>query len=140
MKSDKAMHYISAPYRTNTLIQRIRRCIAQVQIPPTNGRVIDLAPWPEYIDEDGIIHFTENGRPEAERMRNVKRKVDILVMATGYSQEFPMLDETYPRPSDADIRRIWKTGDETVGFIGFVRPSFGKIILVYYCTGRYNSD
>ncbi|KAH8812272.1 hypothetical protein F5884DRAFT_820216 [Xylogone sp. PMI_703] len=126
-KSDRAIPYISAPYRSNSLLHRIRRCIAQVPIPPTNGRVIDLAPWPDYIDKDGIIHFIDNGRPEAERMRNVKRKVDVLVMATGYSQEFPFLDETYPRPDDADIRNVWQSGDETVGFIGFVRPSFGAI-------------
>ncbi|RFU24649.1 hypothetical protein B7463_g11692, partial [Scytalidium lignicola] len=126
-KSDRAISYISAPYRSNSLIHRIRRTIAQVPIPPTNGRVIDLAPWPDHIDKDGIVHFTENSRPEAERMRTVKRKVDVLVMATGYTQEFPFLDETYPRPDDADIRQIWKTGDETVGFIGFVRPSFGAI-------------
>jgi dimethylaniline monooxygenase (N-oxide forming) len=124
------MPYISAPYRrSNSLVQRIRSKIAQVPLPTTNGRVIDLAPWPEYIDKQGIIHFSENGRLEAERMRNIHRPVDILVFATGYTQEFPFLDgQSYPRPEDADIRRIWKDGDESVGFIGFVRPSFGEYI------------
>ncbi|KAH8593605.1 hypothetical protein B0O99DRAFT_206776 [Bisporella sp. PMI_857] len=126
-KSSRAMPYISTPYRSKSLLHRIRSFIAQIPLPETNNRVIDLAPWPSHIDDDGIIHFTENGRPEAERMRNVKRKVDVLVFATGYDQTFPFLDETYPRPEDADIRRVWKTGDETVGYIGFLRPSFGAI-------------
>jgi dimethylaniline monooxygenase (N-oxide forming) len=119
------MPYISAPYRSRSLLHRIRSSIAQVKLPDTKGRVIDLAPWPSHIDSNGVIHFTENGRPESHTMRDVKRKVDVLVFATGYDQTFPFLDNTYPRPEDADIRRVWKTGDETVGYIGFVRPSFG---------------
>lgn len=96
-----------------------------MQLPDTDNRIIDLAPWPSHIAEDGVVHFIDNGRPEAERMRDVKRKVDVLIFATGYDQAFPFLDETYPRPEDADIRRVWKAGDESVGYIGFVRPSFG---------------
>ncbi|KEF51282.1 uncharacterized protein A1O9_12632 [Exophiala aquamarina CBS 119918] len=76
------------------------------RIPDTNGRTIDLAPWPDHIDKDGIIHFVDNGRPEAKRMSRIKRKVDMMIMATGYTQTFPFLDATYPRPEDADIRRI----------------------------------
>lgn len=119
------MPYISAPYRSKSLLHRIRSSILQVQLPDTEGRVIDLAPWPAHIDSKGVIHFIDNGRPEAHAMRGVKRKVDVLVFATGYDQTFPFLDKAYPRPEDADIRRIWKTGDETVGYIGFIRPSFG---------------
>ncbi|KAH8665114.1 hypothetical protein BGZ60DRAFT_489609 [Tricladium varicosporioides] len=126
-KSSRAMPYISAPYRSRSLLHRIRSSIAQVQLPDTKGRVIDLAPWPSHIDANGIIHFTDNGRPEAHTMRNVRRKVDVLIFATGYDQTFPFLDKTYPRPEDADIRRIWKMRDETVGYIGFIRPSFGAI-------------
>ncbi|RDW75528.1 FAD protein [Coleophoma cylindrospora] len=126
-KSSRAMPYISAPYRSKSILQRIRSSILQVNLPDTKGRVIDMAPWPSHIDEDGIIYFTESRRPEAEKMRYVRRKVDVLIFATGYDQKFPFLDESYPRPENADIRRIWKTGDESVGYIGFVRPSFGAI-------------
>lgn len=94
-------------------------------MPNTDGKMIDLAPWPDYIDKDGILHFVDNGRLEIRSMPQINRKVDMLVMATGYTQKFPFLDATYPRPEDADIRRVWKQGDESVGFIGFVRPSFG---------------
>ena len=119
------MPYISAPYRSKSILHRVRSFIAQVPLPNTNNRVIDLAPWPSHIDSDGVIHFMESGRPEGQKMRDIKRKVDVLIFATGYDQTFPFLDETYPRPEDADIRRVWKTGDESVGYIGFIRPSFG---------------
>ena len=93
--------------------------------PDLKGRQIDLAPWPDHIDEDGIVHFQDNGRPEYQTMKHVVCKPDIVVCATGYTQIFPFLDESYPTVFDADIRRVWKTGVEDVGFMGFVRPSFG---------------
>lgn len=33
----------------------------------------------------------------------------------------------YPTPSTVDTRAIWASGDPSVAFIGFVRPSFGAI-------------
>jgi dimethylaniline monooxygenase (N-oxide forming) len=101
----------------------------QVPFPDTAGRVIDLAPWPDFIDEDGVAHFIENGRPEAESMREKVCKPDILIFATGYTQEFRFLDKTYPMSKDADMRQIWKQGDVTVGFIGFVRPGIGEMLI-----------
>jgi dimethylaniline monooxygenase (N-oxide forming) len=120
------MPYISAPYRSTGLVERIRSSIIQAAIPDTGGKKIDLAPWPESIDAQGRVHFRATSRPEAARMQGLECKPDVLVLATGYSQSFPFLDANYPTPDEADIRSVWKTGDETVGFIGFVRPSFGK--------------
>ncbi|QDS74430.1 hypothetical protein FKW77_006147 [Venturia effusa] len=126
-KSMKAMPYLSAQYRTNSLLNKLRACIAQVRIPETGGRKIDLAPWPSHFDEKGVVRFTENGRPEAEVMRNKTVRPDIVILATGYTQSFPFFDSSYPTPQDANIRRIWREGDESIGFIGFVRPSLGAI-------------
>jgi len=98
-----------------------------VPIINTGSRTIDLAPWPEYIDSDGIVKFIENSRPEADRMKSKICKPDIVVFATGYSQNFPFLDDSYGTPLQADRRGVWKTGDESVGFIGFVRPAIGAI-------------
>ena len=120
------MPYISAPYRTHSLVNNIRSSILQVPIAETGGRQIDLAPWPESIDKNGIVKFRDNGRPEAKKMRSKACKPDVLIFATGYKQEFCFLDKSYATPDEANIRNIWKSGDETVGFIGFVRPSFGK--------------
>ncbi|KAJ5001385.1 tRNA (adenine-n -)-methyltransferase non-catalytic subunit [Colletotrichum sp. SAR 10_66] len=35
--------------------------------------------------------------------------------------------EGYPKPDDLNIRGIWRRGDVTAGFIGFVRPGIGAI-------------
>lgn len=125
-KSTKAMPYISAQYRTTSLLDSLRSCIAQVPIPDTFGRTINLAPWPKNIGEKGVVRFVENGRIESTMMKRIVCKPDIVVLATGYTQTFKFLDETYPRPADANMRSIFDNKDATVGFIGFVRPSFGK--------------
>ncbi len=73
-----------------------------------------------------MVKFVDSDRPEAAVMKTKVVKPDVLVFATGYTQDFSFLDESYPVPADADMRSIWKTGDETVGFFGFERPSLGK--------------
>jgi dimethylaniline monooxygenase (N-oxide forming) len=125
------MPYISEQYRKNTLGNKIRSSIIQVPLIDTQDRKIDLAPWPKEINEKGIVKFVENGRPEAEMMRKVVCKPDVMILATGYTQAFDFLDETYPTPQEATIRSVWKENDESVGFIGFVRPSFGTSSLPY---------
>jgi dimethylaniline monooxygenase (N-oxide forming) len=131
-KSTKAMPYISKQYRTNSFVNILRSYIAQVPLANTHGRMIDLAPWPKEIDEKGIVRFVENGQAEAEVMRKKVCRPDVLVLATGYTQSFPFLDSTYPTPNQANMRTVWKEGDSTVGFMGFLRPSFGKKVLLEY--------
>lgn len=130
---------MSAPYRPkeHSLLEKMRSTI--IAIPPvdTDGRQIDLAPWPERIDEDGVVHFRDNKRIEYERMKDANIKPDIIVFATGYKQEFPFLNNNnasskgdakpYPTASEADVREIWRRDDPTVGFFGFIRPSLGAI-------------
>ena len=93
---------------------------------------------PQYIDENGVICFKNNGRPEYQRMRSEKVRPDIMVLCTGYTQVFPFFNaaaedeglktgKPYPTAGDADVRSIWKRDDPTIGFIGFVRPSLGAI-------------
>ena len=55
---------------------------------------------------------------------------DLVIFATGYSQSLPFLDPSYPLPEHAKVRGIWKKDEPTVGFIGFVRPSFGKWVSI----------
>ncbi|KAL5313651.1 hypothetical protein ACEPPN_018072 [Leptodophora sp. 'Broadleaf-Isolate-01'] len=126
-KSSKAMPYISAQYRTTGWIDRVRSYIAQVPIVNTHGRMINLAPWPQDISEKGVVRFVDNGRPEAEVMKKTICKPDVLILATGYTQAFKFLDDSYPKPKDATMRSVWKASDSSVAFIGFVRPSFGAI-------------
>ncbi|KAK3695718.1 hypothetical protein B0T22DRAFT_418541 [Podospora appendiculata] len=132
-KSNKAMPYISAPYRAaaeSTMIQRIRSSLIQVPIADTHGRHIDLAPWPDHIDSEGVVHFRDNGRREYARLKHEKIKPDMAIFATGYTQTFPFLSPTHYSPADpttSTTTTIWHASDPTVGFIGFVRPSFGAI-------------
>jgi dimethylaniline monooxygenase (N-oxide forming) len=105
----------------------MRACILNVPIKDTGDRIIDIAPWPESINSEGVVKFVESGRPEADTMRNKTCRPDILIFATGYTQNFPFLDASYGTPLEADRRGIWKTGNESIGFIGFVRPAIGAI-------------
>jgi len=123
------MPYISAQYRTTSLVDKVRSCIAQVPIVDTKGRTINLAPWLQHISEKGVVRFVENGRPEAEVMKITPCKPDALTLATGYTQSFSFLDDTYSKPKDATFRNIWEPSDPTVSFIGFFRPSFDTFFI-----------
>ncbi|KAF5544617.1 dimethylaniline monooxygenase [Fusarium mexicanum] len=133
----RSLHYISEPYRPADpgIIERIRRSLITIDVPKVpDGRYIDLAPWPTHIDLEGIMHFSENGRPEAERMKTLPPvKPTMVVYATGYTQEFSIFEEAnkngegYATCSEADVRCVWRHDDPTVSFIGFVRPGYGAI-------------
>ncbi|KAI1144790.1 FAD/NAD(P)-binding domain-containing protein [Nemania diffusa] len=126
----KVAPYIGARWRPKQqgLFQRLSSLI--VSIPPpieTKGREIDVAPWPEYIDKDGAVHFMNNGRPEYHYMKNQVVKPDMVVFCTGYEPTFPFLKDAKLRAPHADVRGIWRRDDPTVGFIGFLRPNLGTI-------------
>ncbi|KND87721.1 Dimethylaniline monooxygenase [N-oxide-forming] 2 [Tolypocladium ophioglossoides CBS 100239] len=140
-KSTRIVPYISEPYRPRhpgpeLWKYALRSALIQRPLEKSNGRHVDMAPWPEEIDADGYVRFTNNGRPEYERLKHERIKPDIVVFATGYTQSLPFLNspeslqagqQKYPLPGEADVREIWKRDEPTVGFIGFVRPSFGAI-------------
>ncbi|KAK0725925.1 hypothetical protein B0H67DRAFT_642281 [Lasiosphaeris hirsuta] len=130
-KSNKAMPYISAPYRAShesSLLQRLRASVIQVDIADTHGRHIDLAPRPACFTPSGTVTFTNNNRPEYTRLRHEQIAPDVVVLATGYTQTFPFLAAGYPTPSTTlDTRDLWHSSDPSVAFVGFVRPSFGAI-------------
>ncbi|KAK6211493.1 dimethylaniline monooxygenase [Colletotrichum tabaci] len=129
-KSTRAIPYISAPWRRPlSTMERIRRFLFYIKEydVDTKGRYIDVAPWPEYVDDDGVMHFRDTGRPESEKMRHMVVKPDVVVFATGYTRRFPFLDESYGTPDTADVRAIYHSNDVSVGFIGFVRPNLGAI-------------
>ncbi|KAI5462349.1 hypothetical protein BGZ63DRAFT_383591 [Mariannaea sp. PMI_226] len=132
----RIQHYVSYPYRPTTwsLPVRIRKFFYNTRLPPPPTRIIDVAPFPSHISEDGVAHFPRTGRPEAERIQDIVVKPDVVIFATGYLTSFPFLQtpdndgrKPYPTAFDADVRQIWKSDDPTVGFIGFIRPGFGAI-------------
>ncbi|KAI2465104.1 FAD/NAD(P)-binding domain-containing protein [Annulohypoxylon bovei var. microspora] len=131
----KVSPYLNAvwkPKKPQGLLHLIRSWIVQTPdtLGITQGRQIDLGPWPERIDESGAVEFSDNGRPEYVRMRDEVIKPDMVIFCTGYTHEFPFLgqDRCSPRHYEGKlVRDIWPRDDPSIGFIGFVRPNLGAI-------------
>ncbi|KAJ4423378.1 hypothetical protein N0V82_001981 [Gnomoniopsis sp. IMI 355080] len=131
-KSAKAIPYISEQYRSQSLLNRMRSWLINVPIEPTGGRKIELAPWPSHIDENDIVHFRKNDRPESKRMETMKAiKPDLVIFATGYKRTFPFLNrfgnQHYPTVDEATTRGIYRDIEDGIAYIGFVRPALGAI-------------
>lgn len=96
--------------------------------PPQTDFTVDLAPFPTHFLPNGKAVFPLSKRKDALRMVGRDVRPDLVIYATGYRQEFGFLDKpgNYATPEETDIRNITKTGDESVAFIGFVRPGVGK--------------
>lgn len=136
-KSDKAMPYISEQYRSQSLFNRLRTWLINVPIKPTGGRKIDLAPWPSHFDQNGVVHFQWNDRPESRRMAAEGGiRPDLVIFATGYRPSFPFLPENdahYPSIDSATTRGIYRNIEDGIAYIGFVRPALGELAAVPTC-------
>ncbi|KAK7049360.1 hypothetical protein VNI00_005961 [Paramarasmius palmivorus] len=128
-KSHKAMPYINRPYRKRpAFMEHFSRYIDPVEdSPPNTDFVVDLAPFPTHFLPNGRAVFPLTKRKDAIRMKDRDIRPEVVIYATGYRQEFGFMDPDYPTPDKADVRNVVKEGDETVGFIGFVRPGVGAI-------------
>ena len=79
---------------TKSLLAQLRDLVVVTPVRDTGGRSIDVAPWPDRIDEHGVVHFRDNGRPEyAAMLQGEKVRPDVLVFCTGYQQTFPFLQD-----------------------------------------------
>lgn len=133
VKSDRALPYISEQYRSKSKLNQWRTWLINVPLYPTGGKVIDLAPWPEYFDDSGVVHFQKTDRPESKKMESEKGiRPDVIIFCTGYQQSFPFMpkdDERYPTLHEATTRNMYRDIEDGIAYIGFIRPSFGKYIL-----------
>lgn len=125
------MPYINRPYRKRPpFMDHFSRYIDPAEdMPPNTNFTVDLAPFPSHFLPGGRVVFQLSMRKDAIRMAKRDVRPDTIIYATGYRQEFGFLDPEggYATPSEADIRNVTKSGDETVAFIGFVRPGVGAI-------------
>lgn len=121
------MPYINRPYRKRSWIFDIFSHYSDPpeDSPPQTDFVVDLAPFPTSFLPSGRAVFPSLKRKDAVRMASRDIRPDTVIYATGYTQDFNILDESYPTPSEADVRNVVRTGDEDVAFIGFVRPGVG---------------
>ncbi|KAE9406677.1 FAD/NAD-P-binding domain-containing protein [Gymnopus androsaceus JB14] len=130
-KSHKAMPYINRPYRNRAwYLDYLSRYIDPAEdSPPQTDFAVDLAPFPTQFLPNGCAVFTASKRKDYIRMKDRDVRPELVIYATGYTQEFGYLDKEggYPTPGEANVRNIVREGDETVAFIGFVRPGVGAI-------------
>ncbi|KAJ6488553.1 FAD/NAD-P-binding domain-containing protein [Mycena vitilis] len=129
-KSQKVMPYINRPYRSRPILDYISHYIDLPEdMPPNTNFAVDLAPFPTHFLPNGRAVFPVSKRKDAIRMQNRDVRPDLVIFATGYQQDFSFLDKAggYGTPGEADVRNVVKSGDETVAFIGFLRPSAGAI-------------
>lgn len=126
-KSSKAMPYINRGWKKrNRFLEKITSYLDPPTVKPEEVSV-DLAPFPARVKQDGTVEFIRNGRKEDLRMRNRTVKPDVVVYATGYTQQFDFLSKEYPLPATVRCRDVFDPEDPTVAFIGFVRPGVGAI-------------
>ncbi|EIN08060.1 FAD/NAD(P)-binding domain-containing protein [Punctularia strigosozonata HHB-11173 SS5] len=136
-KSHKAMPYINRPYRRRpAFMDYFSKYVDPPEdSPPQTDFTVELAPFPTHFDEEGRAVFPlakrNDGsiRKDALRMAGRDFRPDTVIYATGYTQKFGFFDANsdYATPDQADVRNIVKSGDESVAFIGFVRPGVGAI-------------
>lgn len=128
-QSHKAMPYINRPYKNRPrFLELFSRYIDPPEdSPPQTNFVIDFAPFPIAFSKNGQATFPVNSRKDAMRMAKRVIKPELIIFATGYTQDFDFLDKDsgYTIPIQADMRNVTKAGDESVAFIGFVRPGVG---------------
>ncbi|KAI0059100.1 FAD/NAD-P-binding domain-containing protein [Artomyces pyxidatus] len=130
-KSHKAMPYINRPYRKRpAFMDYLSRYIDPPEdMPPATDFTVDLAPFPSHFLPNGRVVFPLSKRKDAKRINGRDVRPDTVIYATGYTQDFSFFDVEggYSKPSEADGRNVFKSGDESVGYIGFVRPGVGAI-------------
>lgn len=126
VKSDKALPYLNEGRRSQGVFSRIRAFVMNIELKDTEGRKILTAPWPSAFSKDGTVIFPSSNMREHEEALAKAVRPDVVVLATGYVRRFCFLGEDYPKPDELDVRGIWRSGDVTAGFIGFVRPGIGQ--------------
>lgn len=123
------MPYINRPYRNRPkYLEYLSRYIDPPEdSSPQTDFTVDLAPFPTHFTTDGQAVFPPSSRKDFIRISNMKVRPDIVIYATGYTQNFDFFDEqgNYPVPGEADVRNIVRHDDPSVAFIGYVRPGVG---------------
>lgn len=123
------MPYLNRPYRQRPwYLEYMSRYIDPPEdSPPQTDFTVELAPFPTRFTNEGQVVFNPCQRKDYVRISKMDIRPDTVIYATGYTQHFDYLDKAsnYSSPQIADLRNVAKSGDETVAFIGYVRPGVG---------------
>ena len=131
-KSAKAMRFINKPFYRLSWFHRLMAHYQDPPLPPGKehlaDRKIDMIPFPRAFDSDGKAVFNP---PPPHRRKELAWTTDVrpevVVLCTGYRQEWDWLGKDYPRGADeCDVRTVCSSSDPSVGFIGFLRPGVGE--------------
>ena len=91
-----------------------------------NGRVLDFIDYKRLVPKGGIAAC--NGK-EVTFIDGTREEFDLVIMSTGYKDEYPYLSEEY---ANKDIRHRYKfifdVEDPTIAFVGLVRPVVGSLV------------
>jgi dimethylaniline monooxygenase (N-oxide forming) len=126
-KSAKAMQFINQPYQSLSPIHRYFAHYIDPPLPKVDNPKIDIVTFPTAFDGTGRAILPA---PPKHRSKEVgwkeECKPDLVVLCTGYRQDWSWLGEGYPKgPDECDIRGVASSKDKSIAFIGFLRPGVG---------------
>lgn len=127
-KSAKAMQFINRPHYKLSWLHRV---FAHYIDPPLPTNVedptINLVTFPKSFDEQGRAVFPPPPKHRSKETEWKKEcKPDLVVLCTGYKQEWGWLGQGYATPDECNVRGVCHDKDLTVGYLGFLRPGVGE--------------
>lgn len=127
-KSAKAMQFINRPYEGLSWVHRL---IAHYIDPPLPKGIEDptiyLTTFPKEFDAGGKAVFPPPPKHRQKETEWKKEcKPDLVVLCTGYKQDWGWMGEGYVRPDQLNVRGVCHDTDLSVGYIGFLRPGVGE--------------
>lgn len=126
-KSAKAMQFINQPYFSMSWFHRLFAHYIEPPLPEgVEDSTIHMVPFPTRF-ENGRAVFPP---PPAHRRKETawKRECcpDLVVLCTGYKQNWDWLGPGYATPDTCDVRGVCSSKDLSVGYLGFLRPGVGE--------------
>lgn len=98
-----------------------------------NNPKIDIVSFPTGFDNAGRAILPP---PPKHRSKEIgwkeEVKPDLVVLCTGYRQDWSWLGEGYPKgPDECDVRGVCSSTDPSIAFIGFLRPGVGESLSAF---------
>jgi len=128
-KSAKAMQFINQPHYNLSWIHKLFAHYIDPPVPRgVEDPTIHLVTFPKEFDASGKAIFPP---PPSHRSKETAWKEDcrpdLVVLATGYKQEWGWMGEGYATPDECDLRGVCSSKDLSVGYLGFLRPGVGEL-------------